>query len=142
GRVWTASPISHDSMNASHSWPLRLLLQSVALAVLIGPGWAADSAAQRLANTVILDETAVKNLRLEIAEVEERTFERTVFALGRIEVLPGRRAVLSSRIAGRALKVLALPDHEVKAGDPLVVVESRQPGDPPPQITLTAPITG
>jgi len=129
-------------MNASQSWPSRLLLQSVALAVLIGPVRAADPAAQRHANTVILDETAVKNLRLETAEAEEQTFERTVFALGRIEVLPGRRAVLSSRIAGRALKVLALPDHEVKAGDPLVVVESRQPGDPPPQITLTAPITG
>ena len=96
----------------------------------------------QLARTVILDETAVRNLRLETAPAEEQTFERTAFALGRIEVLPGKRAVLSSRIAGRALRVLALPDHEVKAGDPLVVVESRQPGEPSPTVTLTAPISG
>lgn len=100
------------------------------------------SKASRAANTVILDETAVKNLRIETAEAEEQTFERTVFALGRIDVLPGKRTVISSRIAGRAVKVLARPDHEVKAGDPLVVIESRQPGEPPPQITLTAPMDG
>lgn len=96
----------------------------------------------KVARTVILDETAVKNLRLETAEATEVPFEETIFALGRIEVLPGKRAVLSSRIAGRAVKVLALPDHEVKAGDPLVIIESRQPGEPPPQITLTAPLSG
>lgn len=96
----------------------------------------------KIARTVILDETAVKNLRIETAEATEVPFEETIFALGRIDVLPGSRAVLSSRIAGRAVKVLALPDHEVKAGDPLVVVEGRQPGEPPPQITLAAPIDG
>lgn len=102
----------------------------------------AETKADRAANTVILDETAVKNLRLETAAAETQTFERTAFALGRIEVLPGKRAVLSSRIAGRALQVLARPDHEVKEGDPLVVVESRLPGDPPPQVTLRAPMSG
>lgn len=98
--------------------------------------------AGRAANTVILDEAAVTHLRLETAEAEEQSFEETLFALGRIEVLPGKRAVVSSRIAGRALQVLAIPDHEVQAGAPLVVVESRQPGDPPAQVTLHAPFTG
>lgn len=111
--------------------------------LLLGPGLLlAKPEPDKIARTVILDETAVKNLRIETAAAEEQTFERTAFALGRIEVLPGHRAVLSSRIAGRALKVLARPDHEVKAGDPLVVVESRQPGEPPPTVTLTAPISG
>jgi membrane fusion protein, heavy metal efflux system len=98
--------------------------------------------AARLANTVFLDEKGVKNLRLETAEAEEQTFEETLHALGKIEVFPGKRQSVSSRIAGRALRVMALPDHEVKAGDPLVVVESRQPGEPPPQVTLVAPISG
>ncbi len=104
---------------------------------------AADPAkAARLANTVFLDETGVRNLRLQTVEAEEQTFEETLFALGRIEVLPGKRATLSSRIAGRALKVLARPDHAVRAGEPLIVIESRQPGEPPPQITLVAPMDG
>lgn len=98
--------------------------------------------AARLANTVFLDETGVRNLRLQTVEAEEQTFEETLFALGRIEVLPGNRAVLSSRIPGRALKVLARPDHAVRAGEPLVVIESRQPGEPPPQVTLVAPMDG
>ena len=73
---------------------------------------------------------------LEIAEAEDQTFEETLHALGKIEAFPGKRQSVSSRIAGRAVRVLALPDHEVKAGDPLVVVESRQPGEPPPQLLL------
>ncbi len=119
------------------------------LACSVGLAHAADSAdaakavkAAKLANTVFLDEVGVKNLRLQTVEAEEQTFEETLFALGRIEVLPGKRVVLSSRISGRAVTVNARPDHAVKAGDPLVVVESRQPGEPPPQITLTAPMDG
>ena len=90
----------------------------------------------RLANTVILDETGVKNLGIETVEAEETTFEETVFSLGRIEVLPGNRAVVSSRIPGRAFSVLALPDQTVDEGEELMWVESRQPGDPPPKIML------
>lgn len=96
----------------------------------------------KIANSVILDEFAVKNLRIQTVTVEEQTFEETIFALGRIDVRPGFSAVLSSRIPGRALKVAALPDHEVAEGEVLVVVESRQPGNPPPQVSLTAPIAG
>jgi membrane fusion protein, heavy metal efflux system len=62
--------------------------------------------------------------------------------VGRIEVLPGKKAVLSSRIQGRAFSVLALPDMRCEQGDELVWVESRQPGDPPPTIRLDAPIAG
>lgn len=91
---------------------------------------------------VILDEHSVTNLHLETAEAEETTFEETVFALGHLEILPGRKAVLSSRIAGRAFSVLALPDQEVDEGDELVWVESRQPGDPPPTVMLPAPMSG
>ncbi|MDZ4288020.1 MAG: efflux RND transporter periplasmic adaptor subunit [Prosthecobacter sp.] len=101
---------------------------------------AADSGRQQ--NTVILDETSVKNLDIQTVEAEETAFEETVFALGRIEVAPGSRAVVSSRIPGRAHSVLALPDQEVKAGAELVRVESRQPGDPPPTVILSAPMSG
>jgi membrane fusion protein, heavy metal efflux system len=93
-------------------------------------------------NLVILDETGEKNLGIETVEAEETTFEETIFALGRIEVLPGKRAVVSSRIAGRAFSVLALPDQKVDENEELMWVESRQPGDPPPKVMLEAPISG
>lgn len=98
--------------------------------------------ASRAENTVVLDETAVKNLRIETVVVEETDFEETIFAIGRIEVYPGRRSVLSSRIAGRVADVFFKPDHAVKKGDVALTVESRQPGNPPPLVELTAPISG
>lgn len=98
--------------------------------------------AARNANTVVLDETGVKNLRIQTQLVEEAEFQETVFALGRIGVYPGHRAVVSSRIPGRAAEVFVRIDHAIKKGEVAVTVESRQPGDPPPTVRLTAPLSG
>ena len=100
------------------------------------------AASTRRSNTVVLDETGVKNLRIQTVVAEPGDFEETVFALGRIEVYPGNRAVVSSRIAGRAQQVRLKLDHSVAAGDLALVVESRQVGNPPPTVELTAPISG
>jgi len=96
----------------------------------------------RAANTIILDENGVKNLRIEIEPVEEQAFETTVFAIGRLEETPDSRSALSSRISGRAVKVNAFLGDYVSKGDTLVEVESRQPGNPPPIIPLKATKSG
>ncbi len=98
--------------------------------------------AEEAAATVILNETGVKNLRIETVEAEETEFEETIFALGRIQIAPANRAVVSSRVPGRAITVRAHLDRRIEAGAEAVVLESRQPGDPPPQVRLTAPIGG
>jgi multidrug efflux pump subunit AcrA (membrane-fusion protein) len=97
---------------------------------------------KRSTNTVVLTEAGVKNLRIESVEVGESDFEETVFALGRIRVAPGHGAVISSRVPGRAVEVKAHVDTRIEKGAEAVILESRQPGDPPPRITLTAPISG
>jgi biotin carboxyl carrier protein len=91
---------------------------------------------------IILDDVAVAHMNLEFAEAEETAFEETIFSLGHIEVLPGKNAVVSSRIPGRAFSVLVIPHQEVDAGAEVAWIESRQPGDPPPVIKLEAPIAG
>jgi biotin carboxyl carrier protein len=100
----------------------------------------------RSTNTVILDPVAATNLGLDndenVREAEEQDFDTTEFALGRIEVLPGKRAVVSTRISGRATSVIGKEDMQCEAGDELLWVESRQPGDPPPVIRVEAPIAG
>ncbi len=71
-------------------------LVAIFLAALVcasAPAQAAEAA--RSANTVVLDETGVKNLRIETVEAEETDFEETIFALGRIEAIPSKRAVVS-----------------------------------------------
>jgi multidrug efflux pump subunit AcrA (membrane-fusion protein) len=96
----------------------------------------------RFQNMVRLKEAEAALLKLETAEAEETAFEETVFALGEIEVLPGKRAVVSSRIAGRAFSVLVIPHQEIAEGDEVAWIESRQPGDPPPTVMLPAPMAG
>lgn len=93
---------------------------------------------ERIANTIILNETGVKNLRLETIEVDEREFKESIFAIGRVEDVPGRGYAVSSRIPGRAVKVNTRIGDRVDRGDTLVEVESRQPGNPPPVISLKA----
>lgn len=93
---------------------------------------------QRMANTVVLDETGVKNLRIETIDVEESDFEESIFALGRIEAIPSKRSGVSSRIPGRIVELKAVVGDAVEAGQDVARLESRQPGDPPPTITLKA----
>ena len=118
----------------------------IALIVCLGAAAAfAQEAAidpERAANTIILDETGVKNLRIQTEMVEERDFETTVFAVGRIEEKPENSAVVSSRISGRIVELNAFIGDEVKKGDAVAKVESRQPGSPPPVIELFAPMSG
>jgi len=99
---------------------------------------AAKVDAQKAANTVILDEHGVQNLRIETVEAEETTFEETVFALGRIEAIPSRRAVVASRIPGRIVEIKATLGDVVETGAEVARLESRQPGDPPPSVWLKA----
>ena len=94
------------------------------------------------ATPIILDEIAVKNLRLETVEAQETEFEESVFALGRIEVLPGRSAIVSTRVPGRVLSVSVEPDRLVEKGAEVARIESRQPGEPPPSVRIDAPISG
>lgn len=93
-------------------------------------------------DTIVLDETGVKNLRIATLEVEETNFEETVFALGRIAEIAERHGVVSSRISGRVISLGGQEGDTVEKDQILVRVESRQPGNPPPIIELKAPLGG
>ncbi|QQL45783.1 efflux RND transporter periplasmic adaptor subunit [Sulfuriroseicoccus oceanibius] len=92
--------------------------------------------------SVMLSDMGAENIGLQTVEADEVSFETTAFAIGRIEEVPSNHAVVSSRIAGRVIEVLALPGDQVEKGQVMLQVESRQPGDPPPVIPLKAPISG
>ncbi|MEX1117365.1 MAG: efflux RND transporter periplasmic adaptor subunit, partial [Terrimicrobiaceae bacterium] len=91
---------------------------------------------------VILSEQGVNNLGIKTDVVEEADFELTTFALGRTEAIPEKRAILSSRIAGRVAETQLKIGAYVEKGEKLVLLESRQPGNPPPTVWLTAPASG
>jgi multidrug efflux pump subunit AcrA (membrane-fusion protein) len=91
---------------------------------------------------VILTEQGVKNLGLETIVVEETDFVKSTFALGRADVIPEKRSVLSSRIFGRVIENNLRIGTFVEKGQNLIRLESRQPGNPPPTVWLTAPASG
>jgi len=103
---------------------------------------AAAAADEERANIIILDKTAVQNLGVQTEVAEQRDFESSLFAIGRLEEIPARRSVLSSRIPGRVMEVSAFLGDRVNEGQVLVRVESRQPGRPPPTIELRAMQSG
>ncbi|MEM8955406.1 MAG: efflux RND transporter periplasmic adaptor subunit [Verrucomicrobiota bacterium] len=120
-----------------------ILTLTLSLSLLLPLSSAEDSLnPTRAANTIILDAQGAKNLGIETVTVTETNFEESFFAIGRIEHIPDRHAVLSSRIPGRIVGLEAHIGDSVSKGDLLARVESRQPGDPPPVINLNAPISG
>lgn len=98
--------------------------------------------AEDIKNKIKLDETAIANLKIETEVAELQEFETTVFAIGRIEEIPSKHSVLSSRIPGRIVGLKAFEGDYVEQGQVLALVESRQPGNPPPTIELKAPQAG
>lgn len=118
---------------------LSFRLLSVVLCAV--PAFAA-MAPEEAANTVILDENGIKNLRIETVAVEETDFEESIFALGRIEPIPERRAVVASRIPGRVVELKTTFGTMIEGGLDIIRIESRQPGDPPPSVWLKSPIKG
>jgi multidrug efflux pump subunit AcrA (membrane-fusion protein) len=94
------------------------------------------------AERVVLDAVAEKNLRIETVAAEEGEFVKTLSALGQLEAMPEKRSVLSSRIPGRIIETNLAIGAYVEKGADLVLLESRQPGDPPPSVWLKAPASG
>jgi multidrug efflux pump subunit AcrA (membrane-fusion protein) len=118
----------------------RTFLLAFCLFPLAAPAASMDP--ERARNTVILDEAGVKNLRLEFATAAPQRFEQTIFALGRVEAMPLRRSVISSRVPGRIVAIHAAPGDLVEQGGEVIRLEGRQPGEPPPAISLAAPLAG
>ena len=103
------------------------------------PGEEGDSAT---GGPIAITAEAKTNLALKVEEVELRTLEKTFMVIGQIEAIPSRSAAVSSRISGRVVEIKANEGETVKKGQPVVEVESRQVGNPPPRVTYEAPIDG
>lgn len=101
-----------------------------------------EAGAGPLTGPVTLTPEAEKNLGLKVEAAELRTIEKTLTALGYVEVDPARVASLTSRISGRVTRLAVKEGDTVAKGDFLLEIESRQVGDPPPRIEFKAPIGG
>jgi cobalt-zinc-cadmium efflux system membrane fusion protein len=79
---------------------------------------------------------------LETAAAGPRALATILTLTGEVQLLPDRQADVSLRISGRIKELFAKLGDSVTAGQRLAVIESRVLGDPPPTVTVTAPMAG
>ncbi len=85
---------------------------------------------------------AKKNLGLEVFEVKPGVIKENVSVVGQIEPIPSLSSVVTSRISGKVFKLFALEGQQIKKGEPLIQIESRLLGDPPPRVIYSSPLDG
>lgn len=81
-------------------------------------------------------------IALQTAPAEVRPINQELNLNGQVQLLPNRQADVSLRISGQVKALYANLGDTVKVGQNLVKVESRLSGDPPPSVTITAPMSG
>lgn len=100
------------------------------------PGTAASG------GTVRLSPQSKENLGLQTEEAQFRSIETDVRCFGIVEGVPDRVNFVSTRVPGRASRVLVNLGDPVRTGEVLAEVESRQIGNPPPIFPVTATLSG
>ena len=95
-----------------------------------------------VSNFIHVDKMSMDTINLKTERAEAKNIDNLVTAIGKIENIPERVSVVSTRIAGRVSELYISPDSAVKEGDPICKIESFLPGTPPPSIVITAPNGG
>lgn len=76
----------------------------------------------------VSNETA-ELIGIKTAQVVNGEIEETIATTGKVLVAPNGQAMVGTKVDGRAVRVLAEPGQQVKAGQPLVVIDSPQIAD-------------
>ncbi|MDI9819580.1 efflux RND transporter periplasmic adaptor subunit [Tatlockia sp. PL877] len=79
---------------------------------------------------------------LKLVKASRRPMTQSLGLNGEIQLLPNEQADVSVRISGNVAAVYANLGDQVKVDQPLLKVQSRLIGDPPPSIIVYAPIAG
>lgn len=81
-------------------------------------------------------------IALQLASAGLRPLSVELNLNGELQVLANRQADVSLRISGQVKALYAGLGETVRAGQRLVRVQSRLVGDPPPSVTINAPMSG
>lgn len=83
-----------------------------------------------------------KTIALQWVPAGVRPLPRVLNLNGEVQLLPNRQADVSLRISGQVKALYANPGDTARTGQRLALVQSRLVGDPPPSVTITAPMSG
>ncbi len=91
---------------------------------------------------VTLTEAQRAAIGLETDAADLRDIDTVLLLNAAVTYDPNRHVFVSTRIEGRVEQILANLGDRVARDQKLVVIQSRQIGDPPPTVTVMAPIAG
>lgn len=128
----------------------RRMFRWLGLALLIGPGMFLEAHAHGdqievgggTKGPVQLGTVQQKAIGLRLAPAGPRPLASSLNLNGEVQLLPNRQADVSLRISGQVKELYANLGDAVRAGQRLVLVQSRLVGDPPPSVTINAPMSG
>lgn len=83
-----------------------------------------------------------KAIALQLAPASLRPLSTELNLNGEVKLQPNRQADVSLRISGQIKALYANLGETVRAGQRLALVQSRLVGDPPPSVTINAPMSG
>jgi cobalt-zinc-cadmium efflux system membrane fusion protein len=91
---------------------------------------------------VLMNAAQQNAIALKLVTASPRPLSTLLNLNGEVQLLPNRQANVSLRISGQVKTLYANLGDTVRAGQRLVLVQSRLVGDPPPSVTITAPMSG
>jgi multidrug efflux pump subunit AcrA (membrane-fusion protein) len=91
---------------------------------------------------VTLTKVQEASVGVKTATADFRSIDLILRANGTVTLDPDRHAHVTMRISGRVEKLFASVGNRVEKGQKLALVQSRLPGDPPPEIEVNAPVSG
>ena len=91
---------------------------------------------------VTLTKVQQESIGLQTDKADFRSIDTVLLLNGGVKVDPDRHAHVTTRISGRVEKLFASVGDRVEKGQKLATIQSRQVGDPPPEIEVVTPVSG
>jgi multidrug efflux pump subunit AcrA (membrane-fusion protein) len=91
---------------------------------------------------VTLAKVQQASIGLQTAKADFGSIDTVLVLNGSVKIDPDRHAHVTTRISGRIEQLFARVGDRVEKGQKLAVIQSRQLGEPPPTVDVTAPVSG
>ncbi len=91
---------------------------------------------------VTLTKIQQESIGLQTEKADFRSIDTILLLNGSVKIDPDRHAHVTTRISGRVEQLFARVGDRVEKGQKLAVIQSRQLGEPPPTVDVTAPVSG
>ncbi len=91
---------------------------------------------------VTLSKVQQDSIGIKTAKADLRSIDTILAVNGAVQLDPNLHAHVTTRISGRVDQLLASVGDRVEKGQKLALIQSRQIGDPPPEVEVDSPMSG